>query len=78
MPIIHVHMGKRPQEQLNRLGREMTEAAARVLDVKPNTIRILFHEIARENWFVGGMSLPDYYKNVLEPQAKAEEQNKPE
>jgi 4-oxalocrotonate tautomerase family enzyme len=72
MPIIHVHMGKRPQEQLDQLGREMTELAARVLDVKPGTIRILFHEIARENWFVAGMSLPDYYKNVLEPRAQAE------
>ncbi len=71
MPIIHMHMGTRPQEPTNQLGKEITEAVARILDVKPNTIRILFHETTGEKWFVAGMNLPEYYEKVLNPQAKA-------
>lgn len=71
MPIIHMHMGKRPNETIDQLGKEITETVARVLDVKPNTIRILFHETTADHWFVAGMNLPEYYEKVLIPQQQA-------
>ena len=60
MPIIEVKMleGRTP-EQKSRLSRELTEVAMRVLDVRPEAVRVLIEEIPPAHWSIGGVSFAE-------------------
>ena len=55
MPIIQIQLLKgREEEQVRGLIQQVTEAAVRSLDVKPEQVRVLITEIADTHWGVGG------------------------
>ncbi|MFC7392106.1 2-hydroxymuconate tautomerase [Scopulibacillus cellulosilyticus] len=57
MPIAHIHILQgRSQEQKKQLICEVTSAISRSLDAKPESIRVLLHETAREHWATGGVT----------------------
>jgi 4-oxalocrotonate tautomerase len=60
VPIIEVKMleGRTP-EQKSRLSRELTEVAVRVLEVRPDAVRVLLEEVAPADWSVGGVSFAE-------------------
>lgn len=60
MPLIQV-LNASPSDDgtKRRLIAELTEAYARVMHMKPDTIRVIIQEVPRENWGVGGVTLAD-------------------
>ena len=62
MPIIEVKMleGRTP-EQKTRLSRDLTEVAVRVLEVRPEAVRVIIQEIPPAHWSVGGVSLAERF-----------------
>ncbi|MDR1481842.1 MAG: tautomerase family protein [Synergistaceae bacterium] len=60
MPIIHVDMIKgRSSDSKRTFATEVTELACRCFEVKPAQVRVIFHEIPRENWAVAGTLFSD-------------------
>jgi 4-oxalocrotonate tautomerase len=60
MPLIHVlNASPRDDETKRQLIAELTETYARVMRMKPDTIRVIIQELPRENWGVGGVTLAD-------------------
>jgi 4-oxalocrotonate tautomerase len=56
MPIIHVNMFEgRTVDQKRKMVVAMTEAAVKSLDVKPEAVRIIMHDIPRHNIAVAGV-----------------------
>ncbi len=56
MPIIHVHMFEgKTIDQKRKLVVAMTEAVVKSLDTKPESVRILLHDIPRHNLAVAGV-----------------------
>jgi 4-oxalocrotonate tautomerase len=56
MPIIHVHMYEgRTIDQKRKLVVAMTEAVVKSLDTKPESVRILLHDIPKHNLAVAGV-----------------------
>lgn len=56
MPIIQVNMlAGRTVEQKRDLARRMTAAAVEALDVKPQSVRILIHELGPYDFAVAGV-----------------------
>jgi 4-oxalocrotonate tautomerase len=56
MPIIHVHMFEgKTIDQKRKLVVAMTEAVVKSLDTKPESVRILIHDIPRHNLAVAGV-----------------------
>ena len=56
MPIIHVHMFEgRTVDQKRKMVVAMTEAVVKSLDVKPEAVRIIMHDIPRHNIAVAGV-----------------------
>ena len=51
MPLIHV-MNASPRDDATKrqLIAELTETYARVMHMKPDTIRVIIQELPRENW----------------------------
>lgn len=60
MPLIHV-MNATPSTtgRKRELIAELTATYARVMQMRPETIRIVIDELPRENWGVGGVTLAD-------------------
>ena len=57
MPIIQVHLLEgRTQEVKQRFIEEITAAAVRTLDTKPEAVRVLLYELEPAHWAVGGKS----------------------
>jgi 4-oxalocrotonate tautomerase len=57
MPIIQMNlMAGRSVEQKRRLAAAVAEAAAKALDVSPQTVRILIHELGVEDFSVAGVT----------------------
>jgi 4-oxalocrotonate tautomerase len=55
MPIIQVNMGEgRSAEQKRNLVKAMTEAVVQTLDVAPESVRIMIHELGPDHFAVGG------------------------
>lgn len=64
MPIIQVYLQDgRPSDLKRQLILEITEAVNRTLDSPPETIRVLLHEMPKENWGVGGSPISDRKSN---------------
>ncbi|WP_448569566.1 tautomerase family protein [Thermus sp.] len=49
----------RSLEKKRELARRLTEAAARHLGEDPQEIRLVFYEVSKEDWAVGGVLLRD-------------------
>lgn len=60
MPLIHV-MNATPSTigRKRELIAELTATYARVMQMRPDAIRIVNDEFPRENWGVGGVTLAD-------------------
>ena len=55
MPLVTVAMYPgRTQQQRDDLAEAITEAAARILNVKRNHVIVVFDERPEKNWYVGG------------------------
>ncbi len=60
MPIIHVNMYEgRTIDQKRKLVVAMTEAVVKSLDVKPDAVRIILHDIPKQNLSVAGVLTSD-------------------
>jgi 4-oxalocrotonate tautomerase len=56
MPIIHVNMYEgRTLDQKRKLVVAMTEAVVKSLDTKPESVRIILHDIPKHNVAVAGV-----------------------
>ena len=60
MPIIHVNMFEgRTLEQKRKLVSSMTEAVVKSLDIKPEAVRIVLHDLPKQNFGAGGVLASD-------------------
>jgi 4-oxalocrotonate tautomerase len=60
MPIIHVNMYEgRTIEQKRKLVTAITDAVVKSLGLKPDAVRIILHEIPRDNIAVAGVLTSD-------------------
>ncbi len=58
MPIVYIEMWKgRSLEQKRELAKEITESMNRIANVKPENVQVIFLEIERDNWAIGGKIL---------------------
>ncbi len=56
MPVIQVTMSQgRTVEQKRELVKVLTREAARILNTKEDTVRILIYEVSKENWGNAGV-----------------------
>lgn len=55
MPVVHIYMfpGK-TKEQKNELVKRISKDFAEVAKIKPESLNILFHDIAKEDWGTRG------------------------
>ena len=57
MPIANILILEgRPMEVRQALIRAVTAAIAETLQAKPESIRVIVQEVAKENWGIGGVS----------------------
>jgi 4-oxalocrotonate tautomerase family enzyme len=56
MPLIHVEWFSRPEEKKTEFARAITRICEEVLGASPQDVEILFEDVDRGNWFVGGQS----------------------
>ncbi|MBY4676692.1 2-hydroxymuconate tautomerase [Marinobacterium arenosum] len=57
MPIAHINiMEGRTDEQKEMLVAEVTAAISRSIDAPEQNIRVLIHEVPKQNWGIGGTS----------------------
>ena len=60
MPIIEVKMLEgRTLEQKARLSRTLTDVTVDILEIRPDAVRVLIHELPPEHWSVGGISFAE-------------------
>ncbi|HEY7320274.1 MAG TPA: 2-hydroxymuconate tautomerase family protein [Candidatus Binatia bacterium] len=60
MPVVHIHMYKgRTKEQKKELVRRITEDFEQVVNVKPESLHILFQDIDKEDWGTRGKLASD-------------------
>ena len=58
MPLIQVTLARgRTPEQLEALGKALTEAVTASIGAKTETIRVVLNECEPEHWFIGGESI---------------------
>lgn len=64
MPIVQVHLLEgRSKELKQKLISEITSAVSRTLGNSPETIRVLLHDVPKENWGVAGMPMSNKQNN---------------
>ncbi|MBM4445327.1 MAG: 4-oxalocrotonate tautomerase [Chloroflexi bacterium] len=60
MPIVTVQMWPgRTQAQKAELARRITEAVVTVVNTTPDATIVVFEDVAKENWAVGGVLASD-------------------
>ncbi|RLC94440.1 MAG: 4-oxalocrotonate tautomerase [Chloroflexi bacterium] len=60
MPIVRVEMWSgRTHEQKADLARLITEAVVNVAGTRPEVVTVIFEDVPRENWAVGGVLASD-------------------
>lgn len=60
MPIIRVEMlAGRTVEQKRELAEVLTRETARIAGTNPSSIFVVFEDVAKENWAVGGTLIAD-------------------
>ena len=68
MPIIRIEMLEgRPQEIRQKIATDMTEVLIRHLGAQPEHVYVMFSEVARKDWAVGGR----FFDNPASPPAPA-------
>ena len=66
MPIIQIQVLEgRDQERIRSLIADVTEAAVKNLDVKPEQVRVLVTEIADTHWGVAGKTKREINKSSI-------------
>lgn len=64
MPLIQVlNASPCSTDKKRQLLAAPTATYAEVMEIRPDTIRVLLHEIPRENWSVAGVTLADSGQN---------------
>ena len=57
MPLIQATiMAGRSQQQKEAFFRKVTAVAVETLNVKPEQVRVVLHEMPHEHWAIGGVS----------------------
>ncbi|MDR0617109.1 MAG: tautomerase family protein [Synergistaceae bacterium] len=65
LPIIQIHLLQgRSTEAKRKFAQEATEAACRCLDVKAEQVRVIFSEMARDDYAISGVLVADRDKNA--------------
>tara|TARA_R110001599_G_scaffold353880_1_gene601986 strand:+ start:100646 stop:100867 length:222 start_codon:yes stop_codon:yes gene_type:complete len=60
MPIIQMNMMEnRTAAQKQELARRVCEAVCQVLDAKPESVRIMIHELGPHDFSVGGVTMAE-------------------
>jgi 4-oxalocrotonate tautomerase len=60
MPIIQVHNASPSSTEKKReLLAALTATYAKVMEIRPDTVRVVLHEVPRENWSVAGVTLAE-------------------
>ena len=55
MPVVQIYMySGRSKEQKEELVKRLSKDFEEVVGVKPESLNILFHDMEKENWGVGG------------------------
>jgi 4-oxalocrotonate tautomerase len=63
MPTIHVELFEgRTVEQKRALAQELTSAVVRVLGGSPDSVDVIFRDVARQDWATGGTLWSDKVK----------------
>ena len=56
MPIVHINLYQgKPAEAKKKLAVAVTEAVVKSLEVKPEAVHIIIHEIPKENFATAGI-----------------------
>jgi 4-oxalocrotonate tautomerase len=64
MPVIEVKMfAGRTREQKARLVKKLTEGTMEALGVEAEVVRVIIHDISKENWSVAGKIVADAEKS---------------
>lgn len=60
MPVVHIYMySGRTREQKSELVKRISKDFQDVVSVKPESLNILFHDMEKENWGIGGALATD-------------------
>jgi 4-oxalocrotonate tautomerase len=60
MPVVHIYMyAGRTKEQKNELVKRISKDFEEVVNVKSESLNILFHDTDRENWGIRGALASD-------------------
>lgn len=55
MPVVHIYMfSGRSKQQKNELVKRISKDFEEVVSIKPESLNILFHDTAKEDWGVRG------------------------
>lgn len=55
MPIVRIELWKgRTPEQKKELSKAITEEMVRIMNMRTESIQVIFYEIEKENWALGG------------------------
>jgi 4-oxalocrotonate tautomerase len=64
MPLIQVlNASPSSDEKKRQLLAALTATYAEVMSIRPDTIRVVLHELPRENWSVAGVTLAESGQN---------------
>lgn len=64
MPVIQVlNASPASTDKKRELLAALTATYAEVMEIRPDTIRVVLHEVPRENWSVAGVTLADSGQN---------------
>ena len=59
MPLIQVMMYPRTHEKKAKLVKALTDATAQALEVPPEWVQVMIHDISKENWAQAGVLASD-------------------
>jgi 4-oxalocrotonate tautomerase len=60
MPVVHIYMyAGRNKEQKSELVKRISKDFEEVVDVKPESLNILFHDMQKEDWGIRGSLASD-------------------
>jgi 4-oxalocrotonate tautomerase len=58
MPVVHIYMyAGRSKEQKSEMVRRISQDFEEVLNVKPESLNVLFHDMEKSNWGIRGAAL---------------------
>lgn len=55
MPVVHIYMyAGRTKEQKNEMVRRLSKNFQEVMNVKPESLNVLFHDLDKRDWGING------------------------